>query len=88
MRHVKAYGMEDYETARAAEANEARLRALFKLYEQEEGVEKLRFDLKLTRRATKLKFSIYFSANRAPLFRRARRLGRRYSLSTAPLAST
>ena len=35
-----------------------RLRALFKLYEQEEGVEKLRFDLKLTRRATKLKFSI------------------------------
>lgn len=35
-----------------------RLRAMFKLYEQEEGIEKLRFDLKLTRRATKLKFSI------------------------------
>lgn len=35
-----------------------RLKAMFKLYEQEEGVEELRFDLKLTRRATKLKFSI------------------------------
>ena len=30
-RHVKAYGMEDYETARAAKANEARLHALFKV---------------------------------------------------------
>ena len=39
-------------------AESPRLRAMFKLYEQEEGVEKLRFDLKLTRRATKLKFSI------------------------------
>ena len=30
-RHVKAYGMEDYETERAARANEARLMALFKV---------------------------------------------------------
>ena len=30
-RHVKAYGMEAYETARASEANEARLKALFKV---------------------------------------------------------
>ena len=30
-RHVKAYGMEGYETARATQANEARLRALFKV---------------------------------------------------------
>ena len=31
VRHVKAYGMEDYETERAARANEARLKALFKV---------------------------------------------------------
>ncbi len=30
-RHVKAYGMEDYETERAARANESRLKALFKV---------------------------------------------------------
>ena len=30
-RHVKAYGMEDYETARAGKVNEARLRAVFKV---------------------------------------------------------
>ncbi len=41
-----------------SEEESPRLRAMFKLYEQEEGVEKLRFDLKLTRRATKLKLSI------------------------------
>ena len=35
-----------------------RLRAMFKLYEQESGVEKLEVKLKLTRRATKLKFSV------------------------------
>ena len=31
VRHVKAYGMEDHETERAARANEARLKALFKV---------------------------------------------------------
>lgn len=34
------------------------LRAMFKLYEQEEGVEDLQFELKLTRRSSKLKFSL------------------------------
>ncbi|MEE8142481.1 MAG: hypothetical protein V3T77_05230, partial [Planctomycetota bacterium] len=36
-----------------------RLRAMFRLYEKEEGVEQLRFELKLTRKGKKLKFSIY-----------------------------
>ena len=36
-----------------------RLRAMFRLYEREEGVAKLTFKLKLTRRATKLKFSLF-----------------------------
>lgn len=35
-----------------------RLRALFRLYEQEDGVERLEFRLKLVSRATKLKFSL------------------------------
>ncbi|MCI0652318.1 MAG: hypothetical protein L0Z55_10590 [Planctomycetes bacterium] len=36
-----------------------RLRSMFKLYEQEQGVDALRFELKLTRRGSKLKFSIF-----------------------------
>lgn len=36
-----------------------RIKALFRLYEQEQGVPELEFKLKLTRRATKLKFSIF-----------------------------
>ena len=35
-----------------------RLKAQFKLYEEEEGVEALSFELKLVRKATKLKFSV------------------------------
>ena len=36
-----------------------RLKTLFKLYEIESGVEKLRFELKLTRKATRLRFSLF-----------------------------
>ena len=36
----------------------AGLRAMFKLYEQDEGVENLSFEIKLTRRGSKLKFSL------------------------------
>ena len=35
-----------------------RLRAMFKIYEQEQGVDRLEFQLKLTRKGTKLKFSL------------------------------
>ncbi len=36
-----------------------RLRSLFKLYEMESGVDALRFELKLTRNSSKLKFSVF-----------------------------
>lgn len=36
-----------------------RLKAMFRLYEQEKGVKALSFKLKLTRKATKLKFSVF-----------------------------
>lgn len=41
-----------------ADPEKTRLRAQFKLYPREAGVEKLAFNLKLVRKATKLKFSL------------------------------
>jgi len=41
-----------------ADAEKTRLRAQFKLYQREQGVENLKLDLKLVRKSTKLKFSL------------------------------
>lgn len=45
------------------DSNQPRLKALFRLYELEKGVEALRLELKLTGRKTKLKFSIFVGRN-------------------------